>query len=54
MAEFYFACTSFPTEPDNFGKQNFLCFPTTGKDASTIHKWQRNQTIAKDYVLKVN
>ena len=54
MAQFYSACSSFPTEPDNFGQQNFLSFPTTGKDASTIDKWQRNQTIAKDYVLKVN
>jgi len=54
VAQFYSACTGLPTEPDDFGQQAFFCLPAIGKDASTIHKWQRNQTIAKDRVFQVD
>src|SRR5438552_4198105 len=54
LAQFYSACTSFPTEPDNFRQQTFFCLPTIGEDASTIHEWQGNQTIAKERVFEVN
>ncbi len=54
MAQFYSACTSFPTEPDRFTQKALLYLFRTGKDAPAIQKRQRYETVAENYVLKVN
>src|SRR5256886_12622683 len=54
LAQFYSACTSFPTEVDRFTQKALLYLFRTGKDAPAIQKRQRYETVAENYVLKVN
>ena len=54
MAQFYSACTGFPTEPDRFTQKALLYLFTTGKDTPAIQKRQRYETVAENYVLEVN